>query len=872
VSIADEQQLFEQCVAAASDAEREQLLTLHPDAEVARRVRMLLGIHVDESRGLGEGSAAFARAAQRLGAFELLERIGEGAIGEVFLAEQQQPVRRRVALKILKFGLGTREVIARFELERQTLALMTHPNIARILDAGTTQDGRPWFAMEYVPGIAITRYCDQMRLDVEARLALFAEVCAGVQHAHLRGVIHRDLKPSNILVAEVDGRPLPKIIDFGIAKAATAVAEDSDARTRFGHVLGTPEYMSPEQAQLSPLEIDARTDVYSLGVLLYELLTGARPYDVTRDSFDPAVIARDIREGEVVRPSVRSGLQDSLAVTYATGRGCTPRQLSARLRGDLDWITLKALEKDRQRRYSSMAEFAADLERAATDQPVSAGPPSAFYLIGKFARRHRIGVAATLGIFVAALLFGSGMAVLAYQAAAQRDRANREAAVSQRVTEFIAGLFGGVDPAASGRPVSARELLDAGVERLESQFASEREDVQAALLEAAANAYRGLGDYTRAQPLIERAVALRGVSVGTAPVAHARAVQSQAALSRARGDLAQAENRLREALREFAGAGPAGAASLDDARLELAQVLRLRSQFDEAERIAAEMVQQYEAGTPVNAAGLANALATLGRIESDRGKLADAERHLQRGLELSRRAFGDQDLRTREAKDGLAGLLVTRDQSARAEPLLREIVEDTRRAYGPNHPEVSITLNNLGNAVSDLDGRREDAEAIYQESIALLRADPAAPRKELATSLSNLAALYLKMQRWEAARDASTEALALRVVALGPAHPETASAQLALALAHNKLGEFDKAEALLRSAVGTYGSSLGRQHWRTANAQTYLGMVLTNQKRYGEADAVLGEAHQSLLAAFGPEHYRTRAAANAIQELRAQRR
>src|SRR5690606_13121779 len=357
------------------------------------------------------------------------------------LAEQQQPVHRLVALKIIKFGLGTQEVLARFELERQTLARLTHPTVARFHDAGTTQDGRPWFAMEYVPGLPITRYCDEQRLTIEGRLALFAEVCAGVQHAHLRGVIHRDLKPSNILVTQVDGRALPKIIDFGIAKATTATSLDTDGLTHVGHLLGTPEYMSPEQAQLSPLEIDARTDVYSLGLLLYELLTGTRPYEVTRDSFDPSVIARDILRGEVERPSQRALQEEVTAGLRAEARGVTPRQLAARLRGDLDWIVLKALEKDRARRYDSPGELCADLERAATDRPVTAGPPSLLYLMGKFARRHRIAVAGAAGLFVASLLFGSGMALFAYRAVAERDRANREAEVALRVTQFTAGIF-----------------------------------------------------------------------------------------------------------------------------------------------------------------------------------------------------------------------------------------------------------------------------------------------------------------------------------------------------------------------------------------------------------------------------------------------
>jgi non-specific serine/threonine protein kinase/serine/threonine-protein kinase len=866
MSIEAEQSLFEACLAAPDEVERERLLA-RSDSTLVERVRRLLAHAApDADRALREPPPMEPPA--QIGSFRIVERLGEGGIGEVYLAEQQQPVRRRVAVKILKFGLGTREVLARFELERQTLAMMTHPNVARILDAGTTTDGRPYFAMEYVPGVPITRYCDERRLPLAQRLALFTEVCAGVQHAHLRGVIHRDLKPGNILVAEVDGRPQPKIIDFGIAKATSAVA-GADAFTRIGHVLGTPEYMSPEQVQLSPLDVDARTDVYSLGMLLYEVLTGGRPYVVTRDSMDPTVIARDILGAAVTRPSQLAAQSDSQGVARAAARSSTPPQLAARLRGDLDWITLKTLEKDRQRRYASVAELATDLERSRTHQPVTAGPPSLLYVLGKLARRHRLGVAVLTTVFAAAMLFGTGMAWLAHRAEIERDRANREAQVARRVTDFTAGLFAGANPASSGgAPRSARDLLDAGVQRLESQLLTEPEDVQAALFEAAANAYRGLGEYSRAAPLLQRAVALRAASTLSTPAAHARALHSQAALARARGDFTQAEARLREALRELSGTNPADRQVLNDARLELAQVLRLRSRLEEAERIATELVQEYERVQPSDVAGLAQALSTLGRIETDRGRMTEATAHLQRGLALHSQAFGDADPKTFDAKAALAWVLVTRDQSAQAEPLLREVVEDARRIYGPTHPETGVALSNLANAVSDLDGRLEDAERIYLESIAVLRHGSDAVVPELANGLNNLCSLYLKAQRWMEARNACAEATTLRLRALGPDHPDTAGSRLGEAVALNRLGEYAQAEHLLRGAIATFTAQLGAGHWRTGNAQMHLGVALTNLKRYAEAAAVLAQAENTLQATLGPDHYRTRAARQAIAELK----
>jgi serine/threonine protein kinase len=327
---------------------------------------------------------------RRIGPYRVLERIGEGAMGDVYLVEQLEPVRRRVAVKVIKYGLSTRDVIARFELERQALAVLTHPNIARILDAGTTDDGRPYFAMDYVDGEPITLYCEEHGLGLAERLALFAEVCAGVQHAHLRGIIHRDLKPSNILVTETDGQPSPRIIDFGIAKATTSTGTDTLAHTRFGHLLGTPEYMSPEQAQLAPLDIDLRTDVYSLGVILYELVAGQRPYVVSREAISPERLAREIGEGEARRPS-----------------DCVTGERAAMLEGDLDWIILKAIEKDRTRRYTSVQDLANDLERHARNEPVTARPPSWTYRAGRFVRRHRLAVALTASLFAAMVVFGS---------------------------------------------------------------------------------------------------------------------------------------------------------------------------------------------------------------------------------------------------------------------------------------------------------------------------------------------------------------------------------------------------------------------------------------------------------------------------------
>jgi serine/threonine protein kinase len=349
-----------------------------------------------------------------IGPYKLLERIGEGGMGEVWMAQQQQPVQRKVALKIVKAGMDTRQVIARFEAERQALALMDHPNIATVFDGGTTANGRPYFVMELVKGVPITRYCDEHRLTPRQRLELFLPVCQAIQHAHTKGIIHRDIKPANVLVAPYDGRPVPKVIDFGVAKATGQRLTERTLFTGFGAVVGTLEYMSPEQAELNNQDIDTRSDIYALGVLLYELLTGTSPLGHKRlKQAGLTETLRLIREEEPPRPSTRLSASKETLPTIAAQRHMEPAKLTKALRGELDWIVMKALEKDRHRRYETASTFAADLERYLHDEPVLACPPSLSYRVGKFARRYRAVLGTVLLVLVVLVV---GVAVSTWQA------------------------------------------------------------------------------------------------------------------------------------------------------------------------------------------------------------------------------------------------------------------------------------------------------------------------------------------------------------------------------------------------------------------------------------------------------------------------
>ncbi len=442
------------------------------DADLRAELARLLQAHAQEGSLPGRAALGIDRTAiyqalaegpgTVIGPYRLLEQIGEGGFGVVYIAEQQQPVRRKVALKVLKPGMDTRQVVARFEAERQALALMDHPHIARILDGGETASGRPYFVMELVRGVPITDFCDQGRLTIRERLALFLSVCQAVQHAHQKGIIHRDLKPSNVLVTVQDTVPVAKVIDFGVAKALGQELTDKTLFTGLAQMIGTPLYMSPEQAGHSGLDVDTRSDVYSLGVLLYELLTGTTPFD--RERFKHAgydQVRRIIREEEPARPSTRLSTLGRAADSVSANRQSDPRHLSQMLRGELDWVAMRALEKDRNRRYETADAFAADVQRYLNDEPVQACPASAWYRFRKFARRNR-GTLATSAGFGLLLLLACGV-VAGSVGWALRDREARRVAVAARFDQILQEsgrlYLAGKVPEATAAARKAQELL-----------------------------------------------------------------------------------------------------------------------------------------------------------------------------------------------------------------------------------------------------------------------------------------------------------------------------------------------------------------------------------------------------------------------------
>ena len=456
------------------------------DEELKERLRELIDNYFRAGSFLESPAAGFANTIDltvspegpgtMVGPYKLLQQIGEGGMGTVYMAEQTQPVQRKVALKLMRSGLDSRQVLARFEAERQALALMDHPNIAKVLDAGSTStepgrdSGRPYFVMELVKGVPITRYCDEHRLSPRERLELFVPVCQAVQHAHQKGIIHRDLKPTNVLVCLYDDKPVPKVIDFGLAKAAGVKLTDRTLFTEFGSIVGTLEYMSPEQAQLNQLDIDTRSDIYSLGVLLYELLTGTTP--LRRERFqDTAVleVLRQIREDEPQRPSVRLSTSKALP-SVAANRGLQPGELSGLIRGEIDWIVMKALEKDRNRRYETANELALDVERFLGNELVQACPPSAWYRLYKFGRRNRGAVLAGCLLLLALLagIAGTTAGLLQARASAKAERlALVEARAKQKLAEDAIA-------AEEARFALARRLADEMIQIAEDETAEGR--------------------------------------------------------------------------------------------------------------------------------------------------------------------------------------------------------------------------------------------------------------------------------------------------------------------------------------------------------------------------------------------------------------
>ena len=687
--------------------------------------------------------SAPAVPAERIDAYHIRRLLGEGGMGAVYEAEQLEPVRRRVALKVIKLGMDTREIVARFEAERQALALMDHPGIARIYDAGATEDGRPYFAMELVDGVHITTYCDQHRLSTRERLQLFVQVCAAVQHAHQKGIIHRDLKPSNILVTTRDDAPGPKIIDFGIAKAVGGTLTDITLITHHGMVMGTPAYMSPEQAE-GGLDVDTRTDVYALGVLLYEMLAGVLPFEAHKMRGPAALV--NILEAEPPTPSTRFSTLGAARDAIAERRRTDAESLRKRLRGDLDWIVMRAIAKERARRYETANALGEDIERHLANEPVHARPPSRGYRLGKFVRRHR-GVVIAAGTGAIALAAGAVVATVGMVRATRAEQlARNEAAAAREVSNFLVGLFELSDPGeTAGNAVTARELLDRGAERIEREIQGQPA-TRARLMHAMAEVYYSLGIYDRSLSLASSALEARRA---VPPVEGADAAESDLAAMTItlgkthwrRGEYAPAESLLKRAVGMREGAADADDARLAEALYMLGVLADTRGEYEDAERYFKRALEMRERVLGPDHRAVAATHNGLGVLYNGLGRYDEGRRHFERSLDIKRRVYGPDHPSVVTTMMNLATLEHSTKNYERAEALMRASLRMTEQVQGPDHVDLADGLLNLGSMLEER-GRRDEVEGMYRRAIAIWekRLGPDSP--DIGYGLTNLGNLY----------------------------------------------------------------------------------------------------------------------------------
>ncbi len=656
-------------------------------------------------------------AGDRIGPYKLREQIGEGGFGVVWVAEQEKPVRRRVALKIIKLGMDTREVIARFEQERQALAMMDHPNIAHVLDAGATQFGRPFFVMELVRGVKITEYCDEQQLSTQERIELFITVCQAVQHAHQKGIIHRDLKPSNILVTVNDGKAVPKVIDFGVAKATQGRLVEHTVYTQFQQMIGTPLYMSPEQADMTSLDVDTRSDIYALGVLLYELLTGRTPIDeATMRQAGLDEMRRIIREVDPPRPSLRlKTLAGDELTTTAKRRHVEPAKLPGALRGDLDWIVMKCLEKDRTRRYDTANGLALDLRRHLQNEVITARPPTTGYLLGKLIRRNKLAFAAAAAVTLALVL---GIVASLWQAMratqaekqahaeAQRateaeklagkrlDESEEARAEAQAIAKFMSEVFGSPAPGGDGRNVTVVEALGNATKRLDADQSLPPER-RARLQIHIAWTYESLGLHREGVPLVEKAAAYYRTARGPDHPETLMAMSQVVHLSRnahRTDDAIKLGEETLERMRRVLG---------PEHGETLWLTLLLANAYDDAKRgkealaVLEDLVPRMSRAVGANAPGTLWALGGLASSLHNAGRVEEAIPVYERVLAARRRRYGSLHPDTLWVAHQLAGSYYIVGRREEAIALAEEAASGLRKAMEPEHPWTKAAERHL---------------------------------------------------------------------------------------------------------------------------------------------------------------------------------
>ncbi len=818
------------------------------DSELRREVESWLAADVGsdsfmmkpvaaEAAAVGENGSA-SLVGQRIGPYELFRKLGQGGMGSVYLAGRvDKEYHKRVTIKLINPGLDSEGILRRFRNERQILASLDHPNVARLHDGGTAENGLPYLVMEYIEGEPIDEYCDRQELDIDKRLELFADVCSAVSVVHQNTVVHRDIKPGNILVT-ADG--VPKLLDFGIAKLLNPELSGQPV-----HLTGadrmrlmTRAYASPEQIRGEP--ITTASDVYSLGVLLYELLTGHPPYRL--EDSRPAEIERVVCETEPVKPSTvvrrpleRPDEEPQPPEKLSRRRGSRPEKLSRRLKGDLDNIILKAMAKSPKRRYQSVEKLADDLKCYRLGLPVSAQASSWAYRSGKFVRRNKLGVA-----FVVLLaVFAVTMTVLSFRLKRQVKIAANQTVRAEQVSGFLVDLFKISDPSESkGETVTAREILDKGKEAIDQELSGEPE-VRATLMQTMGSAYMGLGRYDVAKELIEEGLKIRLDIFGHDAPQVAESLHAMAEALFTQGDYEASEDRFREALanrrRRLAAQPLDVAASLNG----LALALRAQDEHEEAEERAREALAILRRFP--DKPELAESLNALGSVFYSRGDWKEAEPLFREALEALRRIRGEVHPDVAVGLNNLAAVLARQAKYQEAEGMHREALQVRRRLFGNEHPEVANTLNNLAVTVQE-QGRFEEAEELLRETLAMRRRQLGDQHPLVAKTMQNLAAAPLTSKgEYEVAEDLLREALALSRLAWGEEHQEVARILFNISGVLYAKGDFRSAEMVCRNALGMFRRVYSDDHPNAANGLDILGRILQAQGDFAAAEAAYRE-------------------------------
>jgi len=907
-----------------------------------------------------------------VGPYRTLRELGRGGMGAVYLGQRaDEAFQKQVALKVIKRGMDTDEILRRFRNERQILANLDHPGIARLLDGGSTEDGRPYFAMEHVDGLPVDRYCKKNRLTTRQRLKLFRQICDAVQFAHQNLIVHRDLKPNNILVT-AEGQP--KLLDFGIAKLLDpgAVPHTVISTGQRGRLL-TPDYASPEQIHGKP--VTTASDVYSLGVLLYEILTGSRPYHL--ESRSPQEISQAVEKQHPPKPSTVVHRAATVAEPIARGPAAPDddlRKLSRQLKGDLDTIVMMAMHKEPGRRYASAEQLSEDLRRHLVGLPVVAREDTPLYLLGKFMRRNK-------GASVAALLLVCLTVVMTwqrFQIAEERDRARQERSKAEQIRDFLLGVFEIADPGQTrGETITAREILEAGTQRLSSQLL-DQPLVRAEFLDTVGGIHYQLGLDQRSIELLREALEARRktLSPGDPEIAETLSHLGDALLRQ--GEVDEAERLYREALetRQAAlGQESQEAAEslndlatvaivrshLDEAEAFLARALKIqRSDFDEEESLPAASLEDPLPGRDLlddsiasaealgNEEGLAATFGSLAAVKNAQGEYSAAAKFQQVSLVLQRRSLGESHPDTIASFGNLAALLFKQGEYEAARPIFEQALKLNRRVLGDSHTRVATTTRLLGSleartgnldraeellreavaidrrsgnvdgvtdalnslaVILNLRGNPEAAQGIYRELLVESRRRHGDEHPEVAQMLHNLGMVLLRSGSIEEAQKNLEEALALRRGALGEIHPDVATTLQSLGLVHLEKQEADAAEPFFHLALAQRRELLGEEHpfvaftlvglarvhlqrretksayraleealairkqalpeghWRIAEVESLLGIVALEEGRFDDAEALLGPSHQALVESQGSDAPETRRAALALDRL-----